>query len=157
MPIDVPRSGRTDIEDIVIPSQSSSSSTVPATAQPVQGSEIQSWLSQIKADLLPSTEARIINAFSFNKVDISADEVRDIAIMSIEFGAVDILEVFSPKRFTDPVVCSKVGLRAGFAVDLCECKPYGPNAGEHWDLNKPSDVEELQEIIDYEEPFLLTG
>ena len=77
--------------------------------------------------------------------------------MSVELGAVYILDAFSPERFTDPVLCSKLGLRPGFAVDLCECKPYGPNAGEYWDLNKPADIKELQEMIDYEEPFLLTG
>ena len=29
--------------------------------------------------------------------------------------------------------------------------------GEYWDLNKPNDVKELQEMLDYEEPYLLTG
>ena len=83
LPSDVPRSGRTDIEDIAIPQQSSSSSsTVPVSAQPVQGSEVQPWLSRVKAELLPITEAKISNAFSVNKIDIAADEVRDIAIMS---------------------------------------------------------------------------
>ena len=129
LPTDVPRSGRVDIEDIAMPSQSSASSSVPVAAQPIQGSEVQAWFSQAKAELLPSNEASIINAFSFNKVDISANQVRDIVIMSIELGAVDILEVFSPKRFTDPILCSKLGLRSGFAVDLSECKPYGPTAG----------------------------
>ena len=29
--------------------------------------------------------------------------------------------------------------------------------GEHWDLNEPNDIKELKEMVDYEEPFLLTG
>lgn len=67
--------------------------------------------------------------------------------MSIELEAVNILEVFSPKSFTDPALCSKM---AGLALDLWDCKPYGPNAGEFGDLNKPNDVNEFQEIIDSE-------
>ena len=130
-----------------MPPELASSSSVPASAQLVKGSEIQTWLSEVKAELLPIAEAKIMNAFSLKQVDISADEVRDIAIMSVELGAVDILEVFSPTRFTDPTVCSKLGLRPGFAVDLSECKPYGPNMGEHWDCllytsPSPRDVEE---------------
>ena len=71
------------------------------------------------------------------------DEVRDIAIMSVELGAVDILEVFSPKRFTDPALSSKLRLRAGFAVDLSECSTHGPNAAKYWDPNTQIDVTEL--------------
>ena len=110
------------------------------TAQPVQGSEVQTWLSQAKAELLPITESKILDAFSLNKIDISADEARDIAIMSIELRAVGMLEVLSSKRSTYLTLCSKLGLRPGFAVDLSEGNPYGPNAGEYWDLNKPNDV-----------------
>ena len=157
LPLDVPRSGRTDIENIVMPCQSASSSSVPVPVQPVHGSEVQRWLSQIKAELLPCFEAKIMNAVNLNQGDISADEVRDMAIMSVELGAVDSLEVFSPTRFTDPAVCSKLGLRPGFAIDLSECKPYGPNMGEPWDLNKPNDTKELKEMVDSEEPFLLTA
>lgn len=73
--LDVPRSGRADIEGIVIPSRSSSSSIAPVTAQPVQGSEVQSWHSQVKAEFLPSTGSRIINALSVNRLVISADGV----------------------------------------------------------------------------------
>ena len=77
--------------------------------------------------------------------------------MSLELGAVDGLDMFSPIRFTDLVVCNKLGLRPGFAVDLCERKQGGPNVGEFWDLNKPSDVLELKQMVNFEEPFLLTG
>ena len=40
---------------------------------------------------------------------------------------------------------------------MSERKPYGPREGEHWDLEKDTDVEELENIVDYEEPRLLTG
>ena len=75
--------------------------------------------------------------------------------MSIALGPVCI-QFFSPTRITDPAVCNKLVLRPGFAVDLSERKPCGPNAGEHWDLNKPNYIKELKELADYEEPFLLT-
>ena len=67
--------------------------------------------------------------FSFSNIAISADEVPDIAILSVESGAVGMLGVFVPKRFTDPVLCSKLGFRPGSAVGHSECKPDGPNGG----------------------------
>ena len=48
-------------------------------------------------------------------------------------------------------------MRPGFAIDLCENKPYGPNEGECWDLSKNSDVNELFEMIASEKPMIVTG
>jgi len=107
--------------------------------------------------LLPIVESKINDAFSQHAIDILAHKVRDITVMSVELGSVDILELVSPKRFTDPIMCSELGLRPGFAVDCSECKPYGPNVAEYWDLNTPKNIKALQEVIDYDEPFLLTG
>ena len=50
-----------------------------------------------------------------------------------------------------------MGLRAGYAVDLCEPKVAGPNQGEHWDLSRDRDVAELDMVVHAEKPFLLTG
>ena len=36
-----------------------------------------------------------------------------------------------------------LGIKTGFAVDLCENKPYGTHEGESLDLSKASDVKEL--------------
>ena len=101
LPSDVPRSGRMDIEDIVNQTSLSSSSNVgsSSSAQPAQGSEIQTWLSNYKLQMLPSVESRIRDSFSRNNVDITSDEVKDIAIMSVELAAVDVLELFSLTRF----------------------------------------------------------
>ena len=52
------------------------------------------------------------------------------AAMMVEIGATQVLEVFSPKRFT--ARAGDLGLRPGFAVDLCGAKHYGPNDGRHW-------------------------
>ena len=57
----------------------------------------------------------------------------------------------SPKRFT--ALAQQYKLRPGFAVDLCETKENG----EYWNLNKTADVELLHELIDREEPLLITG
>ena len=121
-----------DIEDIVNQTSLSSSSNVgsSSSAQPAQGSEIQTWLSNYKLQMLPSVESRIRDSFSRNNVDIITDEVRDIAIMSLELAAVDILELFSPTRFIDPVVCNTLGSQSGFSVDPCERKPNGSNEVE---------------------------
>lgn len=40
---------------------------------------------------------------------------------------------FQPKRFTEQASAS--GLNSGFAVDLSEQKPYGPEKGKYWDLS----------------------
>ena len=40
---------------------------------------------------------------------------------------------------------------------LCENKPYGPQEGESWDLSKNSDVNELLEVIAFEQPMIVTG
>ena len=39
---------------------------------------------------------KITNSFRFEKIEVSADGLRDIAIMSVELGAVVTLEMFSP-------------------------------------------------------------
>ena len=48
-------------------------------------------------------------------------------------------------------------MRPGFAIDLCENKPYGPHEGECWDLSKNSDVKELFEMIAFERPMIVAG
>ena len=95
--------------------------------------------------MLPSVRARIMEVFSRNKVDVTTEEVEDIAIMSIELGAVDVAELFAPTGFTDSALCMNLGLNPGFAINLCECKTIGPNAGEFWDLNKSSDVKKSRD------------
>lgn len=98
-----------------------------------------------------------MNILSLYEHCVFVYEVWDIAIRSIELGAVNLLELFPPNRVTGPVLCSKLGFRPSFAVDLSECQPYGRNAGEYWDLNETIDVKEPQEMVDCEEPSFRTG
>ena len=46
-------------------------------------------------------------------------------------------------------------MRPGFAVDLCENKPYGPHEGESWNFRKSSDVKEFFEMIAFERPVIV--
>ena len=66
-----------------------------------------------------------------------------------------MIELFSPERFVKRA--SSLGLKPGFTVDLCEPKPYGKSQGEHWDLSKEEDVQELEQMVCYEKPWFLTG
>ena len=51
-----------------------------------------------------------------NGIEISSQEIADIASLSCEMAATDIAEVYSPKRF--PALAQQYKLRPGFAVDL---------------------------------------
>ena len=85
---------------------------------------------------------KVERAFLAQEVEISAVELEQITKLCVEMGAVDIMKIYSPKRFT--AQAGQYGLRPGFAVDLEEQKPDG----SYWDLSKAEDVRE---------PTLLTG
>ena len=72
-----------------------------------------------------------------------------------ESGGAQIIETVTPDRFA--AKAGDLGLRPGFAIGLCENKPYGPHEGECWDLSKNSDVKELFEMIAFERPMIVTG
>ena len=81
--------------------------------------------------------------------------IDEVGALLTESGGPQIIEIFSPARFT--AKAGDLGLRQGFAVDLCENRPYGPHEGESWDLSKDSDVKELSEMIAFERPVIVTG
>ena len=78
--------------------------------------------------------------------------MNDLCKVAVELGAVDMIEIYTPKRFT--AMAPKYGLRPGFAVDLNETKP---DSDVCWDLEKPEDVKELEIRVDQEEPYVLMG
>ena len=55
-------------------------------------------------------------------------------------------------RFTQEA--ARLGLRPGIAVDLEEMKP---DVSERWDLDKEADQGLVEELIENEQPELLTG
>ena len=81
--------------------------------------------------------------------------IDEVGVLLTESGGPQIIEICSTARFT--AKAGDLGLRPGFAVDLCENKPYGPREGESWDLSKASDVKELFEMIAFERPVIVTG
>ena len=93
----------------------------------------------------------IQGTYEANGIEITEQEIGDIAHLSMQMSAVDILEIYSPKRFT--ALAERYKLRPGFAVDLNEMK----KDGTYWDLNKSEDVQEVHDILERDEPALLTG
>ena len=93
----------------------------------------------------------IQGTYEANGIEITEQEIRDIAHLSMQMSAVDIMEIYSSKRFT--ALAERYKLRPGFAVDLNEMK----EDGTYWDLNKPEDIQEVHDIVDRDEPVLLTG
>ena len=63
----------------------------------------------------------------------------------------DVAEIYNPKRFTP--VANRLGLKAGFAVDL----EIQKEDGSYWDLTKRSDVEEVKALLAWEKPLFLMG
>ena len=94
---------------------------------------------------------KVERAFAAQEVEINAVDLEQITKLCVEMRAVDIMEIYSPKRFT--AQAEHYGLRPGFAVGLEEQKPDGT----YWDLSREEDVRELDKYVDEVEPTLLTG
>lgn len=114
-------------------------------------SQDASSLSRTKEVLKAAIKRQVLNVYELHSIDIDNEEADIIATLGCEITAVDVMEVYSPKRFTE--AAAKLKLKPGFAVDLCETKPDCTN----WDLNKPEDVQLVHQLVDEEEPKLLTG
>eukprot|EP00972_Heterocapsa_arctica_P052150 7671362-Heterocapsa_arctica.AAC.1 len=84
-------------------------------------------MDEYKAEMVPIASLQAEMAYNRHGVDITKDEIKQIASLQVELGAAKVMEIFSPKRFT--AAAPGLGLRPEFAVVLCEVKPYGPNAG----------------------------
>ena len=151
-----PSLGPATVEDACFDrTQDPSAGDISSLSFDVNGVEVAAELSKLKAEWVEMEKIHIAQCFSKHEVEITDGELEKVAIMAVELGSSHVVELFSPKRVT--AHASKLGLRPGFAVDLCEEKPYGPNAGEKWDLSKPTDLQELEDMIDFEKPSLLTG
>ena len=88
----------------------------------------------------------IQETYSANNLKITSGEVADIAHLCAQIAAVNVMELYSPKRFT--ALAERYKLRPGFAIGLCEAKA----GGTHWDLTRPSDIQETHDILDQDEP-----
>ena len=108
-------------------------------------------LTELKSVAMENIRSVVTETYKKNNIEITAQEISDIASLSCEMAATDIAEIYSPKRFTG--LAQQYKLRPGFAVDLCETKADG----EYWNLNKTADVQELFKLIEQDEPLLITG
>ena len=141
-----------ELRDEVTPAEPGAGTSPPSEMQverPQPGDV--STLTKAKRQLKALIKRKILDTYEVRSVDITEEDAEAIALMSCEMAAVDVMEIYSPKRFTEAAAQFKV--RPGFAVDLCEEKPEGG----YWDLRKESDVQEVREWIDKDEPALLTG
>ncbi len=109
-------------------------------------------LDSFKRILKPYVAEAVEEKFQAEEVELTLREKDEIANLLLHLSAVDVMEVFSPKRFT--ALAGAFGLKPGVAVDLEELKPGGE---DFWDLDRQGDVEEVEKLIDLEEPRLLTG
>ncbi|CAK0895671.1 unnamed protein product, partial [Prorocentrum cordatum] len=86
---------------------------------------------------------------ALNALDFMEGGKEDV---EVDLGAVDVMQIFSPPRFTE--AAKRHGLRPGVAVDLSTCRP---SDGVGWDLLRKEDQSELGDIIEGDQPWLLTG
>ena len=134
------------------------SGTVPETAGPGTSSgnpsvprdpsQDVSSLSRTKEVLKAVIKRQVLNVYELHSIDIDNEEADIIATLGCEITAVDVMEVYSLTE-----AAARLKLKPGFAVDLCETKSDGTN----WDLNNPEDVRLVHQLVDEEEPKLLTG
>ena len=92
---------------------------------------------------VPQDTRKCIEDMEISQFEVKS-EVRlidEVGALLTESGGAQIIETFTPNRFA--AKAGDLRLRPGFAVDLCENKPYGPHEGECWDLSENSDVKEL--------------
>ncbi|CAK0864353.1 unnamed protein product, partial [Prorocentrum cordatum] len=108
-------------------------------------------LTRAKAELLPLVREQVSGHWASVGVDIADEEVDSIALSALQLGAVDVAEVYSPHRFS--ARAAEFQLRPGFAADLEELK----EDGAPWDLRRPEDIKELEELQERMDPILLTG
>jgi hypothetical protein len=77
-------------------------------------------LAVLKEAAVGNIKTLVEKTYKKNGIEISSQEIADIASLSCEMAATDIAEVYSPKRFT--ALVQQYKLRPGFAVNLCETK-----------------------------------
>ena len=64
-----------------------------------------------------------------------------------------MLEALGPRR--RDATATRLGPRPGFALDLTAPRPYGLRACERWNLDCERDRSDLDELLEYEKPFML--
>ena len=146
VPPEVPQDKRCSIEDVEI-----SQLRMKREVREVQGVSLDADTRELQRLARDSAEY----CFRDKQVEASDALIDEVGALLTESGGAQIIEICSTARFE--AKAGDLGLRPGFAVDLCENKPDGPQEGESWDLSKASDVEELFGMIASEQPAIVTG
>ena len=94
-------------------------------------------LSNAKENSLALLEQIVTDEYRRNEVDVSRDDVVQIAtyLSSLGHTCNHMSEVYSPPRFS--AEAQRFGLKPGFSIDLETQKANG----EPWDLSKKGDQE----------------
>ena len=130
--------GATTLEDVLGGDPGGGSSSGPtSTGHGAGGADISSLDILDYEITMSSSKWRNVEALDSLKRKVDARKE--------QLGSVDVVEVFSPPRFT--AKASSFGLNPGYAVDLTT----------GWDLSDEKQVLELYEVIDEEDPYFLTG
>ena len=145
VPPEVPQDTRNSIEDMEI-----GQLEVKREVGKVQGVS----LDKDKRELQRLARNSVECYFRDKQVEASDALIDEVGAFT-ESGGAQIIETVAPDRFA--AKAGDLRLRPGFAIDLCENKPYGSHEGECWDLSKNSDVKELFEMIAFERPMIVTG
>ncbi|CAK0906520.1 unnamed protein product [Prorocentrum cordatum] len=99
----------------------------------------------------PVLRLRRYQAPRLREVDLSVEELENIAHLSLELGAVDVHELCPPPR--NVALACRLGLRPGVSADMEAEKPNGG----HWDFTKKGDVKEWFDTLEREDPYILIG
>ena len=138
--VDQPEGMQLD-EDVVL------TSVVPAWPSTLRGigkERLRPWVHAAVSDLIRESGAEAA-------WETTGDDLSALTQECLQLNAVDVMEIFSPPRFTEKA--SQFGLKPGVAIDLSTCKLDGTP----WNLEDPNDEAELVKIQEEEEPALLTG
>ena len=83
--------------------------------------------------------------------DLNDDEIMELRVLSNELNACETTAVLNPSKFAS--CATRLGLRAGFAVDLTTARANGTM----WDLSLEDDRAELRRVQNREQPELLAS
>ena len=83
--------------------------------------------------------------------DLNDDEIMELCILSKKLNACETTAILNPSKFSS--CATRLGLRAGFAVDLTTARA----SGTVWDLSLKDDRAELRRVQNREQPELLAG
>ena len=91
-------------------------------------------------ELMELVEAQVRNFFRAQHMELDEqNDERSGSEDGRDWQGAQVIEAFCPERETGRA--GDLGFRQGFAMALCGTKPYGPNAGQHWDTSSAADVE----------------